>query len=80
MTSVSDTSSGIASAINNVISRLGGLFVIAVLGFFGTDNVFKFGILLCGILAILSGVISFFYIQNHKLIKDAKKEYANIAD
>jgi sugar phosphate permease len=66
MTSVSETSSGIASAINNVVSRIGGLIVIALLGLLGSDQVFKFSMALCGGLAISAGVISYLTIQNPK--------------
>jgi EmrB/QacA subfamily drug resistance transporter len=66
MTSVSDLSSGIASAINNVVSRAGGLVVIALLGLLGAEHVFKFSMVLCGILAITAGMISFFTIKNPK--------------
>jgi EmrB/QacA subfamily drug resistance transporter len=66
MTSVSELSSGIASAINNVVSRVGGLVVIALLGLLGAEHVFKFSIVLCGVLAISAGVISFFTIKNPK--------------
>jgi EmrB/QacA subfamily drug resistance transporter len=68
MTSVDDTSSGIASAINNVVSRVGGLIVVAVLGFFGNDQVFRFGIVLCGLLAISAGLTSWFIIKNPKKV------------
>jgi len=66
MTSVSEVSSGIASAINNVVSRVGGLVVIALLGLLGADHVFKFSMVLSGILAISAGIISFLIIQNPK--------------
>lgn len=64
MTSVSDTSSGIASGINNAVSRVAGLIVVAVLGLEGPGQFYKFAILLCGIMALLSGLISFLVIQN----------------
>jgi EmrB/QacA subfamily drug resistance transporter len=66
MTSVAESSSGIASAINNVVSRVGGLVVIALLGLLGTDSIFKFSIALCGVLAIFAGIISYLTIQNPK--------------
>jgi EmrB/QacA subfamily drug resistance transporter len=66
MTSVEQTSSGIASALNNVITRVAGLIVIALLGLFGTDHVFEFSMLLCGILAVTAGLISLVLIHNPK--------------
>jgi hypothetical protein len=48
MTSVEERSSGIASAINNVVSRIGGLVVIALLGLLGAEHVFKFSMVLRG--------------------------------
>jgi EmrB/QacA subfamily drug resistance transporter len=68
MTSVVETSSGIASAINNVVSRVAGLVVIALLGLLGTDHVFKFSMLLCGILAISAGLISLVFIHNPRKV------------
>jgi EmrB/QacA subfamily drug resistance transporter len=66
MASVAEVSSGIASAINNVVTRVGGLVVIALLGLFGTSSVFKFSMALCGSLAILAGIISYLAIENPK--------------
>jgi EmrB/QacA subfamily drug resistance transporter len=66
MTSVEQASSGIASALNNVITRVAGLIVIALLGLFGTDHIFEFSMLLCGILAVTAGLISLVLIHNPK--------------
>jgi hypothetical protein len=67
MASVSETSSGIASAINNQVSRVAGLVVVALLGILGAEHVFKFSMALCGILAISAGVVSLISISNSKI-------------
>jgi EmrB/QacA subfamily drug resistance transporter len=73
MTSVQETSSGIASAINNVVSRVAGLVVIALLGLLGTQHVYKFSMALCGILAVCAGIISLVFIRNpQKVVARAK--------
>ncbi len=64
MSSVKKTDSGIASGINNAISRVSGLIVIALLGIFGADQSFRFAIILASILAFLAGVISYFLIRD----------------
>jgi EmrB/QacA subfamily drug resistance transporter len=69
MTSVDDDESGIASGINNAISRAAGLIVVAVLGLLGANQVFHFAIVLCASLAILAGVISFVWIEPFTLPK-----------
>lgn len=63
MASVSETHSGIASGINNAVSRAAGLIVIAVLGFFGASSAYPFAAALCAILAFGSGIISFIFIR-----------------
>ncbi|MBX4191076.1 MFS transporter [Candidatus Saccharibacteria bacterium] len=64
MTSVEDSSSGIASGINNAVSRIAGLVVIAVLGLFGTGHIFRFSMILCGVMALAAGIVSYLTIQN----------------
>lgn len=66
MASVSDTSSGIASGINNAVSRIAGLVVIALLGLAGTGNTYRFSVELCAVLAAAAGIAAFFIIQNPK--------------
>jgi EmrB/QacA subfamily drug resistance transporter len=66
MTSVPNEDSGIASAISNAVSRVGGLVVIALLGVLGTEHVFKFSMVLSGTLAIAAGLISYIAIKNPK--------------
>lgn len=64
MTSVKDSNSGIASGINNAISRIAGLVVIALLGIAGTGNSYRFSMVLCSVLALAAGLISFITIHN----------------
>ncbi len=64
MTSVEESSSGIASGVNNAVSRIAGLVVIALLGLFGTQHIFRFSMVLCGLFAASAGIISYLTIQN----------------
>lgn len=66
MTSVEDSYSGIASGINNAISRAAGVIVIAFLGLFGASNFYHFSMALCALLAISSGFVSYAFIRTTK--------------
>ena len=63
MNSVDESQSGIASGINNAVSRAAGLIVVALLGLFGSGHFFQFSIVLCAILAVVAGIISFIWIE-----------------
>lgn len=76
MASVSESSSGIASGINNVMARVSGLVAVAVLGVLGTRSYYKFAILLCGFMALAAGAISWILIENPPKSKLQKAETA----
>jgi len=74
MASVEDESSGIASGINNAVSRVAGLIVIALLGLAGTGNTYRFSLILCTILTVAAGVASYLTIQNKAMPLRAKAD------
>jgi EmrB/QacA subfamily drug resistance transporter len=68
MTSITEKDSGIASAVNNAVSRVAGLIIIAVLGVFGTAHLYQNTVILCAVLASLAGLVSFLLVRNKRTV------------
>lgn len=69
LASVEESDSGIASAVNNAVSRVSGLVVIALLGLFGAVHAYQFAVLLCGALAIAAGIVAAALVRNPSPLK-----------
>ncbi len=74
MGSVDTNDSGIASGVNNAVSRVAGLFVIGLLGLFGAANSYRFAAILCAVLAVLAGVISYLMVDDRQIIRQSPRE------
>lgn len=67
MASVDEAQSGIASAVNNAVSRVSGLMVIAILGLLGAAQSYKLATIVCASMAVIAAVSSWLLVEDHKL-------------